>query len=59
MRSLGDAKGKTIYAQIDVDSHDLDAFDPITVNEVEIVADCLAGAYARQDRSTRRRRARG
>ncbi len=51
-------KGKTIYAQVDIDSHELDAFDPKTVDEVEIVADCLARAYTRHDRSTPRRRAR-
>src|SRR5881296_3674346 len=48
-------KGKTIFAQIDVDSHDLDAFDSDTVDQVEMVADCLARAYARRDpRAVRR-----
>ncbi|OLD65197.1 MAG: hypothetical protein AUI47_02715 [Acidobacteria bacterium 13_1_40CM_2_68_5] len=36
----------TIYAQIDLDSHELNAFDPGTVAEVEKIADCLARAYA-------------
>ena len=36
----------TIYAQIDIDSHDLDAFDAATVRAVETVAEWLAGAYA-------------
>jgi len=48
-------KGKTIFAQIDIDSHDLDAFDSDTVDQVEMVADCLARAYARRDRRAVRR----
>jgi GAF domain-containing protein len=40
-------KGRTIYAQIDIDSHVLDAFDQESVHQVERVADCLARAYAR------------
>jgi L-methionine (R)-S-oxide reductase len=48
-------KGKTIFAQIDIDSHELDAFDPEAVVEVERVADCLARAYARRDRRAVRR----
>jgi GAF domain-containing protein len=39
-------RGSTIYAQIDIDSHDLDAFDADTARDVETVADWLAGAYA-------------
>jgi L-methionine (R)-S-oxide reductase len=35
-----------IFAQIDIDSHDLDAFDPKAVAEVEKVAEYLAGVYA-------------
>ena len=35
-----------IYAQIDIDSHEIDAFDGGTVAEVEKIADWLAGAYA-------------
>jgi GAF domain-containing protein len=38
-------QGETIHAQIDIDSHDLDAFDPASVRQVEQVADWLAGAY--------------
>jgi GAF domain-containing protein len=41
-----------IFAQIDIDSHDLDAFDPATVAEVEQVAQRLARAYARSDPAT-------
>jgi GAF domain-containing protein len=44
-------KGETIFAQIDIDSHDLDAFDPETVAAVERVAARLAEAY---DRNLRR-----
>jgi GAF domain-containing protein len=40
-------KGSRIYAQIDIDSHELDAFDGETVAQVEKVADWLAGAYER------------
>jgi len=40
-------KGDRIFAQIDIDSHDLDAFDAATVADVEQVADWLAGAYVR------------
>src|SRR5437867_7610426 len=36
----------TIYAQIDIDSHELNAFDPGTVARVEAIADCLAAVYA-------------
>ena len=35
-----------IYAQIDIDSHELDAFDPKTEREVEQIAAWLAKAYA-------------
>lgn len=38
-------KGPRIFAQIDIDSHDLDAFDPATVSRVERVADWLALLY--------------
>jgi len=44
----------TIFAQIDIDSHELDAFDPATVAQVEMVADCLAGAYALRQRPAAR-----
>jgi GAF domain-containing protein len=38
-------KGETIYAQIDIDSHEYNAFDPETVKQVEAVADWLASVY--------------
>ena len=38
-------KGDRIFAQIDIDSHELDAFDPAAVRQVEHVADWLAEAY--------------
>src|SRR5258706_14113633 len=37
---------ETIWAQIDIDSHDLDAFDDTTETRVQRVADWLAGAYS-------------
>jgi GAF domain-containing protein len=37
--------GETIHAQIDIDSHELDAFDPDAVTAVEAVADRLARFY--------------
>jgi len=40
-------RGDHIFAQIDIDSHELDAFDAGTVATVEQVADCLAEAYER------------
>lgn len=43
--------GPAIYAQIDIDSHELDAFDPDTVRHVERVAEWLAGLYAARGRS--------
>ena len=52
-------KGKTIYGQIDIDSHELDAFDPPSVAQVEQVAECLARAYARGSGRGGRRGARG
>jgi len=39
-------KGDAIFAQVDIDSHELDAFDPQTQREVSKVAQWLAGAYA-------------
>jgi L-methionine (R)-S-oxide reductase len=48
-------KGETIYAQIDIDSHELDAFDKDAVAAVEQVADCLASVYARSIRRAVRR----
>ena len=38
-------KGETIFAQIDIDSHELAAFDEEAVRLVEEVADCLARVY--------------
>jgi L-methionine (R)-S-oxide reductase len=38
-------KDGKIFAQIDIDSHDLDAFDERTVEAVQKVADWLANAY--------------
>jgi len=52
-------KGRTIYAQIDIDSHELDAFDPPSVAEVERVAECLARAYAQDSRRRGGRTPRG
>lgn len=39
--------GDVIYGQIDIDSHQVGAFDDASVAMVERVADWLAGAYAR------------
>ena len=39
-------EGSKIFAQIDIDSHDLDAFDREAMTQVEKVADYLAAAYA-------------
>jgi GAF domain-containing protein len=36
----------TIFAQIDIDSHDVDAFDDETERQVQEIADWLAQAYA-------------
>jgi L-methionine (R)-S-oxide reductase len=44
-------KGDSIYAQIDIDSHELDAFDAETLREVRKVAEWLASAYAARGRS--------
>ncbi|HEU4363931.1 MAG TPA: GAF domain-containing protein [Candidatus Krumholzibacteria bacterium] len=44
-------KGETIFAQIDIDSHDLDAFDGTTESEVRKVADWLADHYQAQRRA--------
>ena len=38
--------GDTIYAQIDIDSHAVDAFDAAAAADVERLAAWLAGAYA-------------
>jgi GAF domain-containing protein len=39
-------KGDTIFAQIDIDSHEINAFDARTELEVKKIADWLANAYA-------------
>lgn len=39
-------QGETIFGQIDIDSHELDPFDPDTVRQVELVADWLSSVYA-------------
>ncbi|MFQ6114129.1 MAG: GAF domain-containing protein [bacterium] len=44
-------KDDTIFAQIDIDSHDYDAFDPDTVQQVQKVADWLARAYTKFEKS--------
>ena len=44
-------KGPKIFAQIDIDSHECNAFDPDTVAQVEQVADWLADLYRRHQRS--------
>ncbi len=41
--------GDRIYAQIDIDSHDLGPFDEEDVERVQAVADWLAGCYARHE----------
>lgn len=41
--------GEKIHAQIDIDSHDLDAFGPEHVKRVEDVAVWLAGQYLKQE----------
>ena len=40
--------GDRIHAQIDIDSHELDAFDDDLVLEVEWLADWLAHAYEKR-----------
>jgi len=42
-------RGDRIFGQIDIDSHDYDAFDAAASAGVEQVADFLAGLYAAQD----------
>ncbi len=39
-------RGDRIFAQIDIDSHEYAAFDPVSEALVQSVADCLADAYA-------------
>jgi putative methionine-R-sulfoxide reductase with GAF domain len=45
-------KGDTIFAQIDIDSHDVDAFDARTEREVRVVADWLAHRYEARHRQS-------
>ena len=46
-------KEGTIFAQIDIDSHNLDAFDEASVNGVQKVADWLADIYGNRSLMTR------
>jgi GAF domain-containing protein len=43
--------GDRIHAQIDIDSHQVGAFDDPTVEHVQRVADLLAKAYESRDTS--------
>jgi L-methionine (R)-S-oxide reductase len=43
-------RGDVIYAQIDIDSHEVGAFPDLLVAHVQRVADWLAGAYAGRER---------
>jgi GAF domain-containing protein len=47
-------KGDTIFAQIDIDSHEIAAFDDRAVSHVQRVADWLADQYDARSRSPRR-----
>jgi len=42
-------RNERIFGQIDIDSHELNAFDTTASTEVEQVADLLAGLYASQE----------
>lgn len=44
-------KGDKIFAQIDIDSHEPNAFDPKAVEDVEKVAEWLAGLYEKHSES--------
>lgn len=46
-------RGQHIHAQIDIDSHQLDAFDDDLVHEVEKLADWLSHAYEKRLQPTR------
>jgi L-methionine (R)-S-oxide reductase len=46
-------KGDTIFAQIDIDSHEIDAFNAHTEAEVKKIADWLARAYDAHQRAPR------
>lgn len=43
--------GERIHAQIDIDSHEVNAFDDAAVADVQRVADWLARAYDQRDRA--------
>ncbi len=47
-------KGERVYAQIDIDSHELDAFDDEAVRGVEQLADWLADRYAQREHAALR-----
>jgi GAF domain-containing protein len=47
--------GDLIHAQIDIDSHELAAFDDEAVAKVQRVADWLARAYAGRSSASNRR----
>ena len=49
--------GEWIHAQIDIDSHELDAFDDAAVAAIEAVAERLARAYDARATGTRHRAA--
>lgn len=49
--------GESIHAQIDIDSHELDAFDDSAVHAVEAVADWLAKLYESRGAGALRRSA--
>jgi GAF domain-containing protein len=51
-------RGDRIFGQIDIDSHEIDAFDPDSAAAVEKVAERLAEVYSR-DRAPGRARAEG
>jgi GAF domain-containing protein len=46
-------RGERIFAQIDIDSHQVAAFDESTVVSVQVVADWLAGLYESRERPGR------
>lgn len=41
-------RGDRVFAQIDIDSHEHNAFDADTVTQIEKIAEYLAGVYARR-----------
>lgn len=43
-------KNGKIFGQIDIDSHKLDAFDPKMIEEIQVVADWLAGIYEQRSK---------